>query len=473
MATAIDELVVEIGLDPKNFAAGRAALTDEMDRAKQAMASLGRDIEGSGQRISDVFSFLKRGVVGLVATFVGGEAAAFIDQIANMDAHTMRLARSIGESTHELSVWQNMIKSVGGNAEDVSSAFAGLNDAFMGMRMGNQMPAAPFASLLSRAGVDWRNANESGALEQIMKFLQPQSPQDQRFWLKQIPGMNNSMILLLMEMMRNPEKMRHLREEIERLGVASDASGEAAADLQAKTTELETAWQSLARVLFPFLTFLTSKAAELLSLPGIGKVLGGAAAGALAGSVIPGVGTVGGALIGGAAGAIYGMSSGEAPDRAEIIAAIRKAAISQGIDPDQAVRVATAESSLDVNAVGDRGTSFGIFQLHVGGGLGDSFRAIGREPSDPKTWKDQIDFAMAAARSEGWTPWHAWHGDPWAGIHPKEGVKAGPPPGKQSSVTIDTINVTSSKADPKAVADEIPDAMKRYSMLGGINTGLV
>ena len=44
---------------------------------------------------------------------------------------------------------------------------------------------------------------------------------------------------------------------------------------------------------------------------------------------------------------------------------------------------------------------------------------------------------------------------------------------KTSSVTINGgINVSSNKADPAAVADQVPDAIKRYSMLAGINTGL-
>lgn len=44
---------------------------------------------------------------------------------------------------------------------------------------------------------------------------------------------------------------------------------------------------------------------------------------------------------------------------------------------------------------------------------------------------------------------------------------------KTSSVNIGSINVTSNKADPKAVADQIPASMERYSMLSGINSGLV
>ena len=53
-----------------------------------------------------------------------------------------------------------------------------------------------------------------------------------------------------------------------------------------------------------------------------------------------------------------------------------------------------------------------------------------------------------------------------------EGTHAAPA-GKQSSISIGEINVTSNNADPKAVADQIPKSIERYSMLAGANTGLV
>ena len=127
------------------------------------------------------------------------------------------------------------------------------------------------------------------------------------------------------------------------------------------------------------------------------------------------------------------------------------------------------ESGFNVGAVGDNRSSFGLGQLHYGGGLGDVYtRMSGHHASDPNYWQEQIDFMAAAAKSQSWAPWRAHHGDPWEGIDRGKGGAGGP----QSSVTIGTINVASSKADPKAVADQIPDAMRRYSMLAGINSGL-
>jgi len=47
------------------------------------------------------------------------------------------------------------------------------------------------------------------------------------------------------------------------------------------------------------------------------------------------------------------------------------------------------------NYVGDGGTSFGDFQLHVGGGLGDIYqRQTGHSLRNRGDWKHQADWAM-------------------------------------------------------------------------------
>jgi hypothetical protein len=60
-------------------------------------------------------------------------------------------------------------------------------------------------------------------------------------------------------------------------------------------------------------------------------------------------------------------------------------ATAHGVDPYTAIACATAESALNPHAVGDNGTSFGLFQLHEGGELGNLTR---EQAFDPKTNAD-------------------------------------------------------------------------------------
>jgi hypothetical protein len=106
----------------------------------------------------------------------------------------------------------------------------------------------------------------------------------------------------------------------------------------------------------------------------------------------------------GTSGAIPGVSAKEVDDFT------RETAEKYHIDPDVASRVLAQESSYgQAKHPGDNGTSFGPFQLHFapdGKAMGDSFyRDTGRDPRDPSTWKEQVDYALQHAANGGWAPW--------------------------------------------------------------------
>ena len=115
----------------------------------------------------------------------------------------------------------------------------------------------------------------------------------------------------------------------------------------------------------------------------------------------------------------------------EVANYIRQAALSRGIDPETAVRVAASEGLKTYT--GDSGSSFGPFQLHYGGvapggnavgGLGDEFtRTTGLNARDPSTWKQQVDFSLDQAAKGGWGP---WHGAANVGIGERQGIGAAP-----------------------------------------------
>jgi hypothetical protein len=106
----------------------------------------------------------------------------------------------------------------------------------------------------------------------------------------------------------------------------------------------------------------------------------------------------------GSSGAIPGASA------KDVDAYTRQVAQGYGIDPDVASKILAQESSYgQTRQPGDNGTSFGPFQLHFapdGKAMGDQFRRdTGLDPRDPRTWKQQVDYAMMKASQEGWTPW--------------------------------------------------------------------
>jgi murein DD-endopeptidase MepM/ murein hydrolase activator NlpD len=98
------------------------------------------------------------------------------------------------------------------------------------------------------------------------------------------------------------------------------------------------------------------------------------------------------------------------PADAEVDAYITQRAQQYGISPQIAVQVSRAErASRSTGWIGDHGTSFGPYQLHYGGGLGEVFTSrTGLDARDiERTWRQQVDFALSYAAQHSWEPWHA------------------------------------------------------------------
>lgn len=111
----------------------------------------------------------------------------------------------------------------------------------------------------------------------------------------------------------------------------------------------------------------------------------------------------------------------------ELEAWTRQEATRLGIDPDIAVRVAMSEGGLTdpvrqsdvVNARGERESSYGPFQLLVGGGLGDTALQRGIDPRNPAHAKAAITFALEHASQDGWGN---FHGAARVGVEPRTGI---------------------------------------------------
>lgn len=147
-----------------------------------------------------------------------------------------------------------------------------------------------------------------------------------------------------------------------------------------------------------------------------------------------------------------GSGSGQGYEKAgatkqQIADYIKEAAAKRGIDPNTAVAVAKSEGLNQY--VGDRGSSFGPYQLHYGGlasggmagkGEGDNFTAkTGLDARDSSTWKQQIDYALDTAKKNGWG---AWHGAARVGISERQGLNVNPttPGSITNNVTTNNLN---------------------------------
>src|SRR5580700_8805868 len=117
MATVVDSLVIELGLDPSKFTAGQRQALDSMRKFEQEAVRGGKEVEGAGKRIDQFFGTIKRGALGALTAFGIGvglkEMNEFINKITVADANVGRFARTMNISGRELSAWQGVAKQTG------------------------------------------------------------------------------------------------------------------------------------------------------------------------------------------------------------------------------------------------------------------------------------------------------------------------------------------------------------------------
>lgn len=504
MATVIDSLVLELGIDPKKFTQGQRDAMAALRNFTEDARAQGQRVEEQTRRMEHVLGNFKREAISTLAVFLGGKGIKeFIGYITSLDASTARLGKTLNMSAEDVSQWQGAFKQIGGSAESANGAMAGLGGEMQRFLLTGQSSMLP---VLSRLGVslfdDNRELKTAGQLWlELADAVKDMKDTEKASFIGMIPGANQDMINLIIK--GRPAMEAYLRAARE-AGTTTKESAAEAERYQAALSRLDQSATNLGRSLVTNLTpalvaamdamkrfiqgptkeakekfqsdyapiaekhgfdpkadsFWEQLGSRVMGIPtksgkqykwgdpyaSQGKSAAPASSFDEAGFITPAPGarpaparepgslpTVQSPTL--APGAPPGTPAvpapGSAPGQATVSereAYIRTAAAARQIDPNVAVQVARSEGLGARAYVGDRGSSFGDFQLHYGGmasggmavkGLGDDFtKKTGLDAKDPATWKEQTDFALDRARQQGWGAWHGWKGLPFAGISP-------------------------------------------------------
>jgi hypothetical protein len=502
--TVIDSLVLQFGLDTTKFVAGSRELALEMKNMREQAKVSGDEIEAQGKAIGEAFSIIKREAVGVLAAFFGGKGMVeFFNHITQVDAATGRLAKTINMSTRELSAWQGVSVQTGGTADSMAQTLQGLTGEINKFLITGQ---GAFIPVFNQLGISLFDSNRQlkTAGQLILELSEHANKMDPaRFaaLMSMIPGMNSQTINT---MLQGDSALRKLMDDQVKLGLITEQDAQAAIKLEQSWARAEQAATSLGRRLVTFLQPALTTILDALTKDithgwlntGGAQQFGATSARTWWETLKEGLGwrasTDNAPGISGSdkLRAAFGSSPvthGPA-SVSEREAYIRKAAAARGMDPEVAVKVARSEG-LGGAYVGDRGSSFGDFQLHYGGvagggmavsGLGDAFtKKTGLDARDPGTWQQQVDFALDQAKAGGWGPWHGWKGSPSAGIGGPASAMAGRGAGAAgggaitNSTTIGSVNVYTSASDGEGIARDIKPAIERQSYAAQANSGLM
>lgn len=516
--TVLDSLVLEFGLDHRPFSKGQREVLDDLRNFEDEAKKAGTRAEEGGKRVTDVMASFRREAIGLLGLFLGGRGVKeFVGYMTTLDASTSKAAQTLNMTTRELSAWHGVMEQSGGSAESMTSALQGMTQDMNKFMLTGQ---GTLASVLRPLGISlFDNNKQLKSAGQLMLELSDavkgMDPARATAFLSMIPGMNGDSISLIL---RGRKEMEEMLRVSRALGGTTEESAAQARQYQKDVANLERSMSSLGRTMLTLVApAISTVANSLTKLLHSWSVERGSAEdvkqstgnrNALVSrfgspralmewladhSPIKGdkeytlaladqwYGPKGAdeaeakrtAAAGQASVASKGTAAGSAKEMEDYI---RRAAIARKIDPDVAVQVAKSEGLY--NYTGDRGSSFGPFQLHYGGiagggnavpGLGDEFtKKTGLHAKDESTWKQQVDFSLDKAGKTGWGDWHGWRGAQFAGI----GGRSGGGGSSSSTVTVGNVNVYTQATDAKGIAADIKPELERTRFGNQFNSGL-
>ena len=244
MATVIDSLVVELGLDPAKFSAGLKQTMTDLAKAKSGAQDTAKEMQFQGGKASEFFSMLTTKALGFAAVFMGGMGLKqFAEHMTESDAAVSRFGRAFSQSGAAVNKWIQMARLAGGTSEDVTQSFGQFADAIQAWQHGLGDPMLQnLISKLQQAGgavIPLKGSIDEvfTAISDDLRKVAERSPAEANWFARQMgltPGMVNLLLqdvrkiaaevpgLPTKESLENSEKLlaawRGINLEVENLG---------------------------------------------------------------------------------------------------------------------------------------------------------------------------------------------------------------------------------------------------------------
>lgn len=492
MPTVIDSLVVELGLDPSKLTKGQQEAIAAFKRTQEQAKKQGDLIEAGAGRIVNSLSAVQRMALGVGAILgVNAGFKALIKDSAQADAATGRLAFRLNQTTQELTQWRGAARLAGGSAEAFDASIKALSQDLNQFTLtGESQVIGYFRSLgVAIEGSDGKLRKMTDIMFDAAKAVERFGDPAKAGAVMRMIGIDEGTINLLM---RGEAAMRKLLDESKRLADLTPEQADNAAKLakawERMTIAAENFGRTIRDLLTPSLLDLIRVFGDMFTRFSKGEFI---RKDSLLGKIFGGM-SIRQALSEYDFGASYRKGLADEEERATAPASpqasgpftsqsdkeafIRAEAAKRGIDPNIAMRVAQSEGFYNFVSQIPGEKSYGAFQLNISKNpsrpsLGDRFKSdTGLDPSDPRTEREGIRYALDEASKKGWGQWYGWKGDKWAGIS-----RGGGGDDNRSTSTrttnIGSITVNTQATDAAGIARDMRGAMERDSLTDQAQTG--
>jgi hypothetical protein len=228
MATVVDSLIVELGLDPSKFTKGQKEAAASFAKTKEEIRKTGKDIEDAGKKSGESIGIVAKEALALFGIFATARGVKdFVADLVATDSALGRFAANLGATSQTAGAWGLAAERMGGSAEATGASVQGLFDKLMAMKnLGKNMPME-YWMLGARGGVELDRSK--GVYEQMFQLataIQNIAAREGRptaSWWGRTIGLDEGTINTILE--KGPK----LREYIESLKTLAPSSENVAA----------------------------------------------------------------------------------------------------------------------------------------------------------------------------------------------------------------------------------------------------
>lgn len=158
MASIVDELVVALKLDNKEFQKGAKDTEGQLNKVKGSANDTAKKLQENGKKGAEFFTQIQKTAIKFFGVLAVGTATfrAFANLISS-GAHLSRLATNLGTSANTLHKWGQAVKQSGGTAKGFESTISNLSAEITAWKTGGV--AGPMLQGLQALGVGLTDAS--------------------------------------------------------------------------------------------------------------------------------------------------------------------------------------------------------------------------------------------------------------------------------------------------------------------------
>ena len=137
MATVIDSLLIELGLDTSKFDASQKKSVEQLRKFDEQSQKTSKNTSKGAKDMGEGFEKARDALVSFGVSLFG--VSAFTNFVGTMTATNTKLnqnAQLFNMSTTQLNAWGNTLKTVGGNADDFVGSIQAIQSTLAGMKIG-------------------------------------------------------------------------------------------------------------------------------------------------------------------------------------------------------------------------------------------------------------------------------------------------------------------------------------------------